>query len=292
VNGKQIRLFLVDGTPGGLTTAEITNWTGHVISAQRSDLGETLKRSELSRTGVYMLLGDDTASVGGIACYIGEADVVSKRLKQHQKDGQKDFWDKVVVITSTDANLTKAHGRYLESRLIGLANQAGRATLKNGNAPVLPPLPEGDVSAMEYFIDQLQIVLPVLGVNVIRTKKSPHQSMQPDSSVASPEFHVINAKSHVDARAQQIDGEFVVLSGSCVSAKFGSKHNYEALRQRLIDEGAITIADDRGTVTRDIIFTSPSAAGTVVLGRASNGRKEWVTEDGVTFGQWESRGVE
>lgn len=28
MNGKQVKLFLVDGTPGGLTTAEITNCTG------------------------------------------------------------------------------------------------------------------------------------------------------------------------------------------------------------------------------------------------------------------------
>jgi len=34
--GQQIKLFLVDGTPGGLTTAEITNWTGHVLHARRS----------------------------------------------------------------------------------------------------------------------------------------------------------------------------------------------------------------------------------------------------------------
>ncbi|UWX83682.1 hypothetical protein [Arthrobacter sp. zg-Y1110] len=29
--GKSVRLFLVDGTPGGLVTAEIMNWTGHVL---------------------------------------------------------------------------------------------------------------------------------------------------------------------------------------------------------------------------------------------------------------------
>ena len=28
--GRSIRLFLVDGTPNGLLTAEIMNWTGHV----------------------------------------------------------------------------------------------------------------------------------------------------------------------------------------------------------------------------------------------------------------------
>jgi hypothetical protein len=58
VSGKQIKLFLVDGTPGGLTTAEITNWTGHVFSARRSDLADLLKREEAQRTGVYLLLGN------------------------------------------------------------------------------------------------------------------------------------------------------------------------------------------------------------------------------------------
>ncbi len=59
VAGKQIRLFLVDGTPGGLTTAEITNWTGHVLTGPRSEVGSVLLREEARRTGVYLLLGDD-----------------------------------------------------------------------------------------------------------------------------------------------------------------------------------------------------------------------------------------
>lgn len=28
--GKSIKLFLADGSPGGIITAEIMNWTGHV----------------------------------------------------------------------------------------------------------------------------------------------------------------------------------------------------------------------------------------------------------------------
>jgi hypothetical protein len=111
MSGKQIKLFLVDGTPGGLTTAEITNWTGHVLAARRSDLADLLGREEAQRTGVYFLLGDDESIVGDTRCYIGEADVVAERLRYHQRD--KEFWDRVVVITSKDSNITKAHGRYL-----------------------------------------------------------------------------------------------------------------------------------------------------------------------------------
>jgi membrane-bound ClpP family serine protease len=118
MSGKQIKLFLVDGTPGGLTTAEITNWTGHVLSASRSDLADLVKRDEAQSTGAYILLGDDEAAVGNTRCYIGEADIVADRLRYHQRE--KDFWDRVVVITSKDANLAKARSRYLESRLISL----------------------------------------------------------------------------------------------------------------------------------------------------------------------------
>lgn len=170
MSGKQIKLFLVDGTPGGLTTAEITNWTGHVLSGRRSDLADLLKRDEAQRTGVYLLLGDDEAAIGDTRCYIGEADVVADRLRYHNRDVNKDYWDRVVLVTSKDTNLTKSHGRYLESRLISLATQAGRVSLENGTAPPVPALPEADASDMDYFLSQLQIVLPVLGVNAIRVR--------------------------------------------------------------------------------------------------------------------------
>lgn len=59
MNGKQVRLYLVDGTSGGLITAEIMNWTGHVIMAPRSELARLAQRAEVSRTGIYLLLGED-----------------------------------------------------------------------------------------------------------------------------------------------------------------------------------------------------------------------------------------
>lgn len=61
--GKQVKLFLVNGTPGGLTTAEITNLTGHVVSGPRSRLADLLQRGEAGRTGAYLLLGDDPVEV-------------------------------------------------------------------------------------------------------------------------------------------------------------------------------------------------------------------------------------
>jgi len=300
VSGKQIKLFLVDGTPGGLTTAEITNWTGHVLSARRSDLADLLKRDEAQHTGVYFLLGDDEAAVGDTRCYIGEADVVADRLRYHQRD--KDFWDRVVVITSKDTNLTKSHARYLESRLILLATQAARLSLANGTAPLIPALPEADASDMDYFVGQLQIVLPVLGVNAIRVRPSRVLASVTVQVTESPIFYLRNAKAGVNARAQQIDGEFTMLKGSVV---IGSWHGvgkaestmkayaaYRTQHEALLAEGAFVVDSGGARLARDVVFSSPSTAGAVALGRSCNGRVEWVSADGSTFGIWESRGVE
>lgn len=299
MSGKQVRLFLVDGTPGGLTTAEITNWTGHVLSGRRSDLGDLLRRPEATRTGVYLLLGDDADAVGGTRCYVGEADVIADRLRTHHRE--KEFWDRVVVITSKDANLTKSHGRYLESRLISLARQAGRVAVENGTAPPLPPLPEADVSDMDYFVGQLQIVLPVLGVNAIRVREA--QSAPPAvAGQASPVFRLTHPKAGGDAHAQQIDGEFTVLAGSTVAPgiRTSDRHRestarsyaaYQALHDKLVADGSIALDGATGTLTRDVVFTSPSTAGAIVLGRSCNGRDSWISTEG-TFGQWESRGID
>ena len=36
--GQTVKLFLVDGSAGGIVTAEIGNWTGHAVIAPRGRL--------------------------------------------------------------------------------------------------------------------------------------------------------------------------------------------------------------------------------------------------------------
>ena len=301
--GKSIRLYLADGTPGGLLTAEIMNWTGHVVAAPRSDLAGLLKRPEASRTGIYLLLGDDPDSLGGSIAYIGEGDDVGKRLYQHaraEEQGGKDFWDRAIVLTSKDANLTKAHARYLESRFITLASQARRSRLLNGTAPAPLPLPEADVSDMEYFITQAKIVLPVLGVNILRSAANADSGVAGASSgpaaTSSPVFVLHVKKDGIMARAREIDGEFTVLEGSCARASWtGSQHTYKTLHHKLADDGAL-VPEPSGAAmgfARDQVFASPSAAAAVITGRQANGRAEWKVESsGISFGNWQDRGID
>lgn len=302
--GRSVRLFLAEGTASGITTAEIMNWTGHVLSGSRSGLSAFLKRQELDRTGVYFLTGPDPEDPDTPQLYIGESDKVRNRLVQHNKDTGKDFWERTCVVTSKDQNITKAHARYLEARLIAVANAAGTAKVINGTAPPPVDLPEADQSDMEFFIDQMRLILPVLGFDFLRqhraaTKTAADDAEAPTETEAAPLFHLVSKKHGIEARAREIDGEFVVLAGSGAAAAWSGEpdHSYSKLHARLIRSGKLAPGNNGhlrfAEFAEDVAFQSPSAASAVVLGRQDNGRVSWkVSGSKMNYGDWQSEQVD
>lgn len=117
-----IKIFLTEGDAKRLRTAELSNWTGKAVAGPRSDIDKVVNRDEAQSSGVYFLTGDDPET-GRPAIYIGEAESVKDRIKQHLS---KDFWNNVAFFVSKDENLTKAHIRYLEGRLIDIARIRSR----------------------------------------------------------------------------------------------------------------------------------------------------------------------
>ncbi|WP_298036482.1 GIY-YIG nuclease family protein [uncultured Desulfuromonas sp.] len=285
VKGRTIRLYLVDGTPTGILTAEIINWTGKLYVAPRSQLADLAKREEVRRTGVYFLVGPDPDRPSRDRVYIGEGDSVLKRLIDHDKDPTKDFWTRTAVVISKDENLTKSHGRYLESRLLEKAKVANRASLSNGTNPPTPPLPEPDVADMEFFLGQVQMILPALGFGFLQAKPSEEPTSKAEES---PRF--LMATSGAKATAIEAGGEFVVLQGS-TARKEGvpSWDTYRTLRDQLVADGKLVDAKkpDYFEFAEDVSFSSPSAASSVVAARNTNGRESWAIEGTrTTYAKW------
>jgi len=300
--GRSIRLFLVDGTPNGLLTAEIMNWTGHVLTGPRSKLAELVQRPECARTGVYFLVGPDPENNLRSRVYIGESDDVAKRLKQHNRpeasegsSGGKDFWEKVCLVTSKDQNLTKTHVKYLESLLIGIANNVGRCELINGTAHDYGSLPESDRADMAFFLEQIRTVLPVLGFDFLRelTKPSSVVSASPAAPVSrSPRFTLEVPRYGISAQGQEVDGEFFVLKGSRARVDWvGTERGYQGLFKQLVGEGVMVAhSSDNLVFSDDYAFSSPSAAAAVVCGRSANGRTSWVVDGtGQTYAAWQDQ---
>lgn len=290
MTGRTLRIYLVGGTPNGVLTAEIMNWTGRVTVGPRSQLAAMAKRPELARTGIYLLVGPDPEAPNRDRVYVGEGDEVLTRLTKHEGDESKDFWPRTVVVTSKDENLTKAHVRYLESRLVQIAAQAGRATLGNGTAPPPPPLPEPDVADMEFFLAQLQLVLPVLGFTFTQPRPATGAGAAAPPGGPPPPVFVMNPVG-TSARAQEVGGEFVVLKGSTARKQgIASWTSYKALRDQLVHEGKLADGPDPAfyVFAEDVPFNSPSAAAAVVFGGNQRGPLVWRSVDGPrTYRDWQ-----
>jgi len=64
--------------------------------------------------------------------------------------------------------------------------------------------------------------------------------------------------------------------------------NLISYRQKLIDEGVIVDKGEYLEFADDYIFSSPSTAAVMVMGRNANGLKEWKNKDGKTLKEFET----
>lgn len=290
-HGRTIRLFLAEGTPTGIITAEVGNWTGKVVVAPRTSLPLLKTRDEAKRTGVYLLLGPDPADPARERVYVGESDDVVGRLDQHANDEAKGFFGRVCLVVSKDENLTKAHARWLESRIIKAAAGAKRAVLDNSTAPAFDALPEADRADMAFFLVQITLILPVLGINVLQPEPKVSAPALPSASPkpGGPVFEM--AVGEAKATASEADGKLVVHKGSTArKAGTPSWDSYRKLRDQLLASGKLVPGSDPSLLvfTEDVAFDSPSAAATVVSAGNQNGPFIWRLEGTKqTYREWQ-----
>jgi hypothetical protein len=287
--GKSLELFFIDGRPDGILTAEVFNWTGHVLMTPRTRIADALSRPEATYTGVYLLIGERD---GEPLAYVGESDNVRERIKQH--DSKKDWWEKAVLITTSSNNLNKAHVRYLEARLVAKAKEVGKVPLENGTAPMAMGLTEAARANMEVFLDSLWMLLPALRIDMFLQHAKPKATpFAAHDDPSAPMFELVAKKHGLYATASLIDGEFVVMEGSTARSKWASnaqgKQSYQVLRGDLEKTGVLVPAGDALVFASSYVFSSPSAAATVIQGRPANGRVEWhIKGSSQTYHDWEA----
>ncbi len=272
-----LRIFVADGDPDGLRLVERSNWVGKAIVFPRALLPKIKQRIELNQTGVYLLLGPREDGEGEML-YIGEGDPVRPRLESHY--AQKDFWNRAVCFVAAPGQLNKAHVQFLEANLIRLAKAAKRLPLDNGNQPAEPSLSEADCADMQVFLENMLGMLPVLGIHAFE------QAAQMAATVAQT---VLTCRGKgVTANGYEATQGFVVRSGSqAVGESVPSMQQHVRgmfdVREELIGNGVLQREGDHFLFAQDYVFSSPSTAAAVVLGRSANGRIEWKDAKGRTL---------
>ena len=279
--GKRIQLFLVDGTPNGRWICELSNWTGIAYKLPRNMIKESEKRSELASPGVYFLFGYDDMKDRPLI-YIGEAEDITKRLKQHLD--KRDNWYEAIAFISKDSNLNKAHIKYLENRFYILAKECDRYSIDNSNIPTKSSVSEAEQAELEEFIYNAKILINALGHKAFES----YSEEQPNRRGENPIFSV-SAGTGKAYGIRTADG-FVLLKGSSIhevsadSLKVGIKKKVEQSRT----SGEIK----DGILQNDKLFSSSSAAAAYATGYSISGPQQWKTDSGETLKSFETKGME
>lgn len=277
--GKTIKIFLIDGDPNGRMSCELSNWSGKAYKIPRIKIKECIDRDDLGSTGVYLLFGKDEE--GKDQVYIGEAETILKRLNQQLT--QKDFWHETIVFISKDENLNKAHIKYLENRLHDIATSANRYKIENSIIPTQSSISESDRAEMEEFIDNIKLLVNTLGHKVFEEKREfkPKQKQQ---------IFFLKAARGADAQGEPTSDGFVVFKGSKAAGSTVASitPSFLTLRQKLIKEDVLVDKGEYFEFPDDYIFSSPSTAACMVLGRNANGLTEWKLIDGKSLKEFES----
>ena len=265
---KTIQMYIFEGNPNGRIMCELSNWNGRVYKISRNELMEFAQRPDSENTGIYFLFGKDENNTDIV--YVGEAEKMLTRLRQHLKE---DYWNDCIAVISKDDLLNKAHVKYLENKFYNIVQENGRAKTWNSTVPTCSSVSEYDEAMLTEFISNTKLLVNTLGYKTFDSIE--------DSSIKEGKEHLyfyIKATRGANAKGVIVPDGFAVLKGSMVASNTvqSMSVHLKELRSSLFEKGVI---DSDNGFTRDYIFTSPSLAAAVVMGRNANGRTEWKTED-------------
>lgn len=295
---KNIQLLLMDGEANGRIKCTLANWTGVAYKIPRTKLDTCKDRDELQQTGVYFLFGNSDET-GKSVVYVGQAGVrkngegILNRLQEHRRNPKKDYWTEAIAFTTSNNSLGPTEISYLENRFYNLAVAANRYEVKNDNDPTQGNLTEEKECELEEFIEYAKIVMTMTILGHKLFEPLPTTSSQVEATAPSEEDPKLYLKRNVQnvgmvgaVGAQTADG-FVVMQGSHISPI--DDDTIPAIIKEHRKEAPL---DERGNLTENLLFTSPSYAAMFVVGKSANGLTSWKNKDGITLRDLESEGTE
>ena len=265
-----ITMILRNGMPTGIVQCNLDEWIGVSYKIPRNRLNESKELKNIENTGVYILFGVDEET-GENRAYIGEAENIYKRLLQHNKT--KDFWNDCLVFVSQNNSLNKAHIKFIENMLYTKAKEVERFIIDNDTEPTKSSLDGADEIRAVKFYEKIVLLTSVYGYRIF-------DKILTQQEVKEEEIYYINSIGLKASGAQSEEG-FIVFKGSQSSEEF-KKASSQSLRNKWNELRKQKIVD-QGVFLKDIIFSSPSTAAAMVLGRNSNGLTQWKNRDGKTL---------
>lgn len=280
---KTITTFLVDGSPTGVKTTELSWWIGKAIMVPRAKLKDVKSRPEMQQSWVYFLFGKDDNESD--VAYIGETENLFDRIANH--DTNKDFWEMAIAFTSKGNDLTKWDVKFLESRAIEKAKQIKRFNLTNNTTPPRNNLPEYQQASMEEFLENIDLLLSASWYPIIKDILS-----TPDQNLDENSFYSIKTRG-VDGKWLYTNDGFIILAWSKGKKEVVESFKWKAkrLRTELLEKWILQEVADDIIFVEDYIGSSPSFAASILTWRPTNGWIEWKMSNGKTLDEMERKNL-
>jgi hypothetical protein len=294
--GKTIKIFLPSGKTDEVKIASIANSTVQATLIPRNILNEIENYEEISSTGIYFLFDNDSN------VYVGESENVRERIKQHNKDEKKDWWNVLITINVNSLNspLTKAHVKYLEGLAYEKIREANRFILEQ-TVPASVKLSRNDIADMMHVFEDIKILISTLGFLLFeKIRKSESTSTEnKDESIAKNVFYLKSKEA--DASGEYTNEGFIIYKNSKIVKQPNENWNKRKLkgkpdegyfrfinklivdRKKLLEENKIEESGNFYLLKEDISFNSPSGAASFVAFDGYNGWYYWQTKDGKTL---------
>jgi hypothetical protein len=274
--GITITNYLASGNPEGIIFSYMSNWTGQAIKIPRNLFSEVKDSAELKKPGVYFLIGQNDSNPEDKLIYVGEANNLSQRLITQLKAKENSFCEVIICFSSKDENLTVSHTKYLEEKIIDQSAHSGEYRLtnaKSGNAISLPKMVRDE---MDTYYDNMKIILPTLGYNILQAEKDLVGDKDQKDDKLFLDMSNLSASGSLTTNGLMVFKESMMSPNETPSLS-GS---YSNMRKTLIDKGIVKRNGDKLVFTEDYEFASPSTAAALILGYSINGRIAWKYKNG------------
>ena len=292
--GKNINLFLMDGTMEGRVKCGLANWTGLAYKIPRDYFAQSDSIKETKNNGIYFMIGVDEES-DQPAVYVGQArqrsngqGLLGRIIEPHNSIT---YWKEAILLTTRDDYFGPTELCYLEHKLYKIAKEAKRYLVTNGNTPSIGNPTEEKQCELDEFIEYAKLVISAMGYKflipivpeMIKRKMSAQDvgvKEQQESDGIGPHIFKMSYNG-ANAIAALTDDGVVLLQGSSINEAMTNtcpetvKKNRELYADKIID----------GVLQEDVLFKSPSGAATFVAGAHVNGKTYWQSENGKTIGE-------
>lgn len=250
-----------------------------VIKVYREDFKLLSDIKYVDNAGVYVLLGID--ELGRTVVYTGESEDVYRRVvEEHSRDNNKDFFNEVFLITTTDNSLNKAEVLCLEDLIHNSFKLSPNVVIINSKATGSGNLNDRSLNKMKALTNVIvDILSSATNCNFLDLRYD-----GVDESV----FTLRGIKG-CGATATYKNGELIVHKDSIFSANVSnSSPKYVSNeRESLMEQGSILTYKDTLISSVDLVFGNVNRATNIITGsQVPQPNFKWVNSSGITLEQY------